>query len=159
MSLLDEIAALTTNADIQLKVNIDTAQPQLITEPAELFHVPLVALCLLVIAHQRRGDFDTSEMGRAASAVLSQMCFKENTPVKRFEWSVTFRKRCAEALEFLELAEFARVGEHPPRQIEVTDAGKKFIDKALRSTKDLGALTRGLVRTHSQVMARGLQLL
>jgi hypothetical protein len=70
------------------------------------------------------------------------------------ETSLTLRRRCADALAFLEAAKLAAVSPDSRREITPTQEGKHHLDRAAREANDLGLLIRELARNQERVKAR-----
>ena len=117
-----------------------------------LFHLPLLALAVMVIA--RRTPFRTVVLGRSVAMLLVEHFAALHRSPHGLETSLTLRRRCADALAFLEAARLVTVSPDRQRIVTLTDAGKKHIDRSGRDATDLGLLVRQLLITQERVKAR-----
>jgi hypothetical protein len=108
-----------------------------------LFHLPLLALAMMVIA--RRTPFRTVALGRNVAMLLVE----HFSALRR-----TLRRRCADALAFLEAAKLVAVSPDSRRDVTLTPEGKRHLDRAAREANDLGLLVRELARNQERVKAR-----
>jgi hypothetical protein len=117
-----------------------------------LFHLPLLALAAMVIA--RNEPFRTIDLGRSVAMLLVEHFAALRRSRSGIEMSLTLRRRCAEALAFLEAAGLATVSEDRQRFVTLTQAGKTHIDHGGRDSSDLGLLIRQLRIAQERVKAR-----
>ena len=117
-----------------------------------LFHLPLLALAMMVIV--RRGSFETATLGRRVAVLLAE----NFSPLRRsphgLETSVTLLRRCADALAFLEASQLVTVSEDSRREVKLTSDAKRRLSRAAREPSDLGLLVRGPIRNQRRVQAR-----
>lgn len=99
-----------------------------------LFHLPLLALAVMVIA--RRTPFRTVVLGHKVAILLPEHFAALRHSPHSLETSLTLRRRCADALAFLEAAGLAIVSKDDVRTVTLTQAGKTHIDRAARDTTD-----------------------
>jgi hypothetical protein len=117
-----------------------------------LFHLPLLALAVMVIA--RRKPFRTTVMGSNVALLLTEhFTALKHTP-HALETSLTLRRRCADALAFLEAARLVVVSPDRLRTVTLSGEGKSSLDRAARDATDLGLLVRQLKVTQDRVIAR-----
>jgi hypothetical protein len=117
-----------------------------------LFHLPLLALAIMVVA--RRKEFRTTILGSNVALLLTEhFTALKNTP-HVLETSLTLRRRCADALAFLEAAGLVAVSPDRQRTVTLSAEGKANLDRAMRDTTDLGLLVRQLRVTQDRVVAR-----
>jgi hypothetical protein len=116
-----------------------------------LFELPLLALSALIIAQNH--PFKTNALGRNVAALLVEHFSALQGAPRLLENSLTLRRRCAEALAFLEAARLVSVSPGRERFVTVTTAGSTLLRDARRDTTDLGLLTRRL--RGSQVRSSG----
>jgi hypothetical protein len=116
-----------------------------------LFHLPLLALAAMIIARQT--PFSTVSLGRNVAMLLVEHFAALRNPSHGLETSLTLRRRCADALAFLEASNLVSIS-GPQRFVSLTDAGKKHIDTAARDATDLGLLVRQLRTSQERVKAR-----
>lgn len=118
-----------------------------------LFHLPLLALAVMVIA--RRTPFQTSALGRSVAMLLVENFKALHRSRSGLAMSLTLMHRCADALAFLEAAGLATVSQDRRRVITLTTVGKSHLDRAVRGDKtDLGLLIRQLRINQERVNAR-----
>jgi hypothetical protein len=117
-----------------------------------LFHKPLLALAAMVIA--RNAPFPTIILGRSVAMLLAEHFTALRHSAHVLEMSFTLRRRCAEALAFLESARLVAISEDRQRIVSLTHAGKAHIDSSGRDASDLGLLIRQLRITQERVRAR-----
>lgn len=118
-----------------------------------LFHLPLLALAVMVIA--RRTPFPTSALGRSIALLLVENFKALHSSQHGLATSLTLMHRCADALVFLEAAGLAAVSQDRRRVITLTPAGKTYLDRSGRDDKtDLGLLIRQLRTNQERAKAR-----
>lgn len=117
-----------------------------------LFHLPLLALAMMVIA--RRTPFRTVALGRNVAMVLVEHFSALRRSPRGLKTSLTLRRRCADALAFLEAAKLVAVSPDSRREVTLTLAGKRHLDRAAREASDLGLFIRDLIRNQERVKAR-----
>ena len=117
-----------------------------------LFHLPLLALAVMVIA--RRKPFRTVALGRNVAMLLVEHFAALRRSPHGLETSLTLRRRCADALAFLEAAGLAMISRDPQRIITLTQDGKNHLDRAARDTTDLGLFVRQIRINQERLMAR-----
>lgn len=117
-----------------------------------LFHLPLLALAIMVVA--RYSSFRTVALGRTIATLLLEHFVALRSSPHGLETSVTLRRRCADALAFLEAAGLTAVTDDGLRYVSLTASGKAHLDLALRDTTDLGMFVRQLRRSHERALVR-----
>lgn len=117
-----------------------------------LFHLPLLALAILVIA--RRKPFATTVLGWNVALLLTEHFTALRHTPHALETSLTLRRRCADALTLLEAAGLVLVSPDRLRIVTLSDDGKAHLDRAARDSTDLGLLVRQLKVTQDRVIAR-----
>jgi hypothetical protein len=139
--------------DLKLSVAVADEFPGRTPETMDaLFHLPLLALAAMIIA--RRSSFPTVSLGRNVAMLLVERFSALSNASHGLEASVTLRRRCADALAFLEAANLVSVSSDHQRNVSLTDAGKKHVDAAARDATDLGLLVRQLLTSQERVKAR-----
>src|SRR5258706_15348375 len=119
---------------------------------AALFHFPLLALAVMIIA--RRTPFRTVVLGRNVALLLVEHFVALRRSPHGLETSLTLRRRCADALAFLEASGLATLSQDNQRIVTLTQAGKIHLDRSGRDATDLGLLIRQLRITQERVKAR-----
>tara|TARA_R110002096_G_scaffold436021_1_gene665244 strand:- start:117102 stop:117569 length:468 start_codon:yes stop_codon:yes gene_type:complete len=154
MKSYEEFVEAASTAQVQFRVDVDGQAAPAVDA---LFHLPILALSLLVVVSAKARAVHTAELSSWTGALLSQHFGGLRVAARKLEWSVTLRARCADALVFLEEAEFVDVvGER--RRIEATQKGKDFIQKAKRDTGEVGILIRALIHAEIRIRITGRML-
>jgi hypothetical protein len=150
---LEEFIESTSGSEVRLKVERAAALRQGAPETADaLFHLPLIALAVMVIA--RQAPFSTQGVGRSVAMLLVERFHALRRSAHLLETSITLRRRCAEALAFLEAASLVQVSQDRRRSISLTPQGKTHLDRGGRESSDLGLLIRQLRTSQDRVTAR-----
>ena len=140
-------------ADLQLpRTSTATASAHAPETIDALFHLPLLALAVMVIV--RRKPFLTLDLGRNVAMLLVEHFSGLRHSPHGLETSLTLCRRCAHALAFLEAGGLAIVSQNPQRIVSLTPNGKKHLDRAGRNGDDLGMLVRQLRTNQERVRAR-----
>jgi hypothetical protein len=100
-----------------------------------LFHLPLIAMAIMIITRQT--PFRTMIMGRSVALLLIEHFTALQRSVHGLETSLTLRRRCADALAFLEAAGLAMVSQDGQRIVALTAAGKTHLDRSAHDGTDL----------------------
>ena len=159
MKSLDQIVAEVTAAHVRFKINTDALIRVSGTNPNELFHTPLLALTILTITRARKAGLPTSDLATWTLGTLSKHFEGFLAARGRIQWSVPLRRRCADALVFLENVGLAEVRQVPLRTVYISMAGRGFISKLARTADECGVLVRQLERAYHAVEQGGLELL
>ncbi len=117
-----------------------------------LFHLPLLALATMVIA--RNKSFPTSSLGRVVAQLLIEHLNALHQAPHGLETSITLRRRCADALAFLEAAGLTDISPDRQRLVTLSRNGKTHLDRAAQHETDLGLLVRQLRISQHRVIAR-----
>lgn len=117
-----------------------------------LFHLPLLALVVMVIA--ARATLSTVLLGRKVASLLVEHFSALRRSPHGLETSLTLRRRCADALAYLEAAKLVTISNDAAREITLTQAGKNRLEVASRDASDLGLLIRQLRINQRRVIAR-----
>jgi hypothetical protein len=134
------------------QVSVGTAPGRAPETIDALFHLPLLALAVMVIA--RREPFVTVVLGRRVAMLLVERFEALRRSPHRLESSLTLCRRCADALAFLETLGLATISSDRQRTVTLTDAGKKHLDRGGHDPSDLGLLIRQLRIAQERVKAR-----
>lgn len=128
--------------------------------PDALFHLPLIALTILTISAARRDGVPTAEVGTWAALTIQRTFNGLHVSAQRLRFSVVLRKRCAEALVFLEGAGLGTVTGTGTRIIHASATGKDLLRKlATDPESDAGVLVRGLTRSYAAAKRAGRELI
>jgi len=117
-----------------------------------LFHLPLLALAIMVIARQT--PFRTTLLGRKIAMLLVEHFVALANSPQGVETSLTLRRRCADALAFLEAVRLVSVSSDNQRVVTLTEIGRRELDKAMQEESDLGLLVRQFRVKQDRVKAR-----
>lgn len=158
MKTLAELASEATEAKVRLDINPDGFSDA--KEPQEsLFHTPLLALTILVICRLKKDQFATADLTTWTLGTLSNHFKALQISRSRLQWSVSLRRRNADALVFLENLSLVKVEGDSSRILKITDEGRSLIGKASRQPDERGLLVRQLARAYRAVEHTGLGLL
>jgi hypothetical protein len=117
-----------------------------------LFHLPLLALAVMVIA--RRTPFQTVALGRSVAMLLTEHFSALRRSPHGLQTSLTLRRRCADALAFLEAAGLVTVSADERRDVALSVSGKQHVDKMSRDRTELGLFVRQLRVSQERARAR-----
>lgn len=150
---VDAFLESVTGTKMKLSVPASDMIPARAPETMDaLFHLPLLALAAMIIA--RRAPFRTICLGRNVAMLLVEHFTALHRAPHCLEISFTLRRRCADALAFLEAAGLAEISRDQERIVTLTPEGKGHIDHAFRDGTDLGLLVRRLRNNQERVLAR-----
>lgn len=154
----DSFVSRASAAHIRLK--LDEAPDLSTRRPDALFHLPLLALTVLTIASSIRDGVPTSEIGTWTALTIQRAFTGLDLSPQRLRFSVVLRKRCADALVFLEGAGLTEVSGGSARVVRATQEGREVVRKAAGETEsEAGVLVRGLRRSFLAVSKTGRELL
>lgn len=140
---VDAFVNSVSSTDIRLSTpGADTASRRAPETIDALFHLPLLALATMILA--RRTPFRTAVLGSKVAMLLVEHFAALRRSPHGMETSLTLRRRCADALAFLEAAGLVTISDDRQRTVSLTLVGKTHIDHALHDTTDLGLLVRQL---------------
>lgn len=117
-----------------------------------LFHLPLLALAVMVIA--RRTPFQTVATGRRVALLLTEHFTALRRSPHGLKTSLTLRRRCADALALLEAAGLVSVSSDARREVALSTSAKQHLDKISRDRSELGLFARQLRANQERVKAR-----
>jgi hypothetical protein len=158
MRTLAELASEATEAKVRLDINPDGFMHAKESTDS-LFHTPLLALTILVISHLKKDRFATVDLTTWTLGTLSNHFESLRISRSRFHWSVSLRRRNADALVFLENLSLVKVEGNPNRILVITDLGRALFRKASRQPDEIGLLVRQLARAYRALEHTGLELL
>src|ERR1039458_3213785 len=102
MKSLDQFTEEARRAQLRLHVDPDHLNRVARLSSDGLFHVPLLALCILVVARAKKGSLATADLAAWTGATLGRHFSGIEAAHRKLEWSFQHRRRCADALVFLE---------------------------------------------------------
>lgn len=100
-----------------------------------LFHIPLIAMVLLVLAKDRRKPA-VAELGQVVGECLSATIDGFKGDALELGWSANLRVRTVRALAFLEVAGLVQV-DNRKAKLQITELGDKVVSKAARGDDQL----------------------
>ncbi len=159
MRSLDEIVAEATDLDVHLRVNTDSLPKVAGAVYDNLFHIPLLALAIVTIVRLRKDGLPTVDLATWTLATLARHFDFLRLARCRLQWSMLLRRRCADALVFLENTGLVSVTENPTRVINLTTEGHKFLRKVAGQADEAGVLVRQIDRAYRAVEQHGFRLL
>lgn len=135
------------------RLRVDSVGTRVPEDVDAIFQLPLLALVIMILA--RREPFSASALGRDVSALLVERFATLGRSRPNLEVSITLRRRCAEALVFLEIAELVEISRDSRHIVSLTPGGKTRCDRVrLKDSSDLGVLVRTLTRALDRLVAR-----
>jgi hypothetical protein len=159
MKTLDEIAESVTSANVRLRLNQAGLARASSQSGDELFQTPLIALTILVVGRCLRAGVATADLTTWTLATLLRHAQVERGARDRIQWSAALRRRCADALTFLETALLVRVEEAGGRTLFVSTEGHDLVRRLSAAPDEAGVLVRGLERACSALQKGGLTLI
>lgn len=159
MTHLDEIAQVATAANARLRLNQVGLARASSHSTDELFQIPLIALTILVAGRSLRVGLSTADLTTWTLSILLRHAQVERGARDRIQWSGTLRRRCADALVFLEAAGLVRINDVGSRTLFVSKDGHDLVRKHSASADEAGVLVRGLERACNAIRQGGLELL
>jgi hypothetical protein len=156
---LNELARIAREHKLQLPVSNEALQHSVTNSALALFHEPLLAMVIAILAHYRRGDLRAAETSVWTAATLANCYFGFRTQHRlMLEWTATFRERCADALAILETLALIEI-HGTDRKVELSEDGKKTVKDLLSKTDEAGLLARRLQHSCVEAFRLGLELL
>ena len=159
MPTLEQFVADPRVASLRLQIASERLDNAARSQHEGLFHIPLLAICTLVISRRVSSPLRTSELASWTGATLGYHFYGAQAARRKLEWSIPHRRRCADALLFLENLELVKVEEAVERQVKCTSAGLYFLNKRTRKPDEIGTMIRGLDRACRAIELEGLHLL
>lgn len=140
---VDEFLQSVSDNDLKLRPQDSAALRARAPETIDaLFHLPLLALAVMVIA--RRTPFLTLATGRNVALLLTEHFSALHRAPHALLTSLTLRKRCADALAFLEASGLITVSSDGRREVTLSVSGRQHFDKMTRDRSELGLFVRRL---------------
>lgn len=158
MRPLTEFVEEASRSELRLRVNTGRVLYRSRAAGDALFQVPVLALCVLVMLRRRGRPIPVADCSVLTAAVLGHR-FLQFRPMASLEWSVAHRRRCADALVFLEASGLVRIALEAPRSAMCSEQGREFINTMLRASTQPGLLTREIDRSFRLVEKHGFRLL
>lgn len=122
-----------SNVEVNFDHSINLSQHLLDNEA--LFQLPLISLIILLMAKDRRKPH-VSEIGQMVGESLESSMPGFKGSAQHLGWSANLRIRTVKAITFLERAELIEIQNRKGR-LEITELGRKVINKALSRDDDL----------------------
>jgi len=156
---LDELARIARERKLQLPISNEALQRSVADSALALFHEPLLAMAIALIAQHQKGELKASQVSVWTAATLANCYFGLRTQRRlTLEWSTTFRERCAGALVILETLALIELN-GADRKLVLSDRGKATVREMLNDTEETGLLARRLHRSCVEAFRLGLELL
>lgn len=116
-----------------------------------LFHLPLLAVTILMLAKDRRKP-PVDEIGQLVGECLERSFPGFKGSSQHLGWSANLRMRTVRALTFLETAGLVDVDQRK-RRIVIADSGKTVVKSALTKNSDLAYTLRLIERHYRNISA------
>jgi hypothetical protein len=158
MRTLDQLVELA-GPDVRLRVDGLAIARASESAVDSLFHVPLLALTVLAVAAGRKEGVLIADLAAWTLATLTKHFESRHLSSSSLRWSVLLRRRCADALVFLEQVGMVAVQQEPARVVRISLGGLDFLRKAGGRADEVGVLTRQLRKSYEAVNRTGLELL
>ena len=159
MITLDQFVKNAEAANVRITADSKGLEALRVARDDAFFQTPLLSLSLIVIARDRNGRLDTANVPSWVGATLTKHFDDSSAVRKQMEWSLDYRRRCADCIVFLENVGLIAVTLDSARTIRCTEKGQYFVREALKKADEIGVLTRGLLKAHRIVDHHGLELL
>lgn len=156
---LDALVEYAERSSLHLKVNTDRLREASQQQDDAMFQVPLLALCILVIARREKNELRVADLSLLVATTLVEHFVGVKRAGPRLKWSIPLRRRCADGLVFLENAELVIVDSGYARTVSVSDLGKASLRKLRVRPDEVGMLVRGLDGAFRAAKQRGLELI
>jgi len=158
MTTLEQFIRSVEAAEVRLTVDGVSLAAMKRARDDSFFQSPLLSLCAVVVAKGRDGDLKTADVPTWVGAALTKH-FDSSAVIRRqLDWSLDYRRRCADAIVFLENLGLVQVSLDAAHSIKCTERGQRFIREALRQANETGVLVRGLTKAYRIVEYHGLEL-
>lgn len=155
----DELIALATEKNISFKVKVEDSKAQSPYETDILFHIPLIAMSILLAVRRTRKGLPIGELSSWVAGMLKTRYPRLDESAVRLTFSIALRRRIADAVFFLETVGLVKVSETSPRMVQISDKGREFINREIAREDTQGALIRSLRDSAEVVHQRGLEFL
>lgn len=159
MITLDQFVKNAEAASVRITADSKGLETLRVARDDAFFQTPLLSLSLIVIARDQNGRLNTSNAPSWVGATLTKHFDDSSAIRKQLEWSLDYRRRCADCIVFLENVGLIAVTSDSTRTIRCTEKGQYFVREALKKADEIGVLTRGLLKAHRIVEHHGLDLL
>lgn len=159
MKSLEELTAEATSGHVRLQINTEALTRVSEASGEGLFHTPLLALTILVIVSARRPGLPMIDLATFTLSTLVKHFEALRLARGRIQWSFVLRRRCADAVVFLENVGMVAVREEQGRTVHVSPNGRNFINLLMKRADEAGFLVRQLERAYRGVEQGGLLLL
>jgi hypothetical protein len=156
---LDEVVQKATEQRVRLILSSSELDRIARSEVDTMFHTPLLAITILIVVRERRAALATSDVATWALATLAQHCKDMGVKRAKLQWSVPLRRRCADALVFLENSSMIAIDTRGARTLTLAPLGRDFVASQARATNEAGVLVRKLQHAYRAAEQIGLELL
>lgn len=134
---------------VELRFDNSTLGPPARLSNEALFHLPLIAMTILILAKDRRKP-KVDELGQLVGECFERTFAGFRGSSQHLGWSSNLRVRTVRALTFLEQASLVKV-EGEQRKLVTTNAGRAVISAALASESDLSYTLRLVERNYRNI--------
>lgn len=146
MRSLDDFLKAIEESEFVLDVKVDDISSVPKTEA--LFHLPLLAISILVVANRKKNKLLVSDVGYLTGVLLAETFPRLKTAASKLRWSLRMRKQSAEAVFFLESTGLIVVSLDESRSISLTEKGKTALNMAATDSSDLALLISRINRAY-----------
>lgn len=115
-----------------------------------LFHLPLIAMVLLVLAKDRRKPL-VAELGQLVGECLAATADGFKGSAHELGWSANLRVRTVKALSFLEIANLVKV-DNRKSKLQITELGTKVVSLATEGDDTLAIKLVQVQRAYRNLM-------
>jgi len=138
-----------TQAPVKVKIfgDISPSRPSLDNEA--LFQLPFICMVVLNISKGNRKPM-VSQLGQLVGECLEKSIPSFKGSSQHLGWSANLRVRTVKAIEFLELAQLITINNRNSR-VQLTELGKKVIQRALDSQDDLASNLLNVAREYRNI--------
>lgn len=137
----DDFFDSISRKDIEITILPKTNELSKGLDNEALFQLPLIAMIILLISKNRR-KADVSEIGNLVGDLIEDTMLGFKASSQHLGWSANLRIRTVSALNFLEVVNLIHVCHS--KKLNITELGKKVIDRALSYDSDL-SYTLGMI--------------
>lgn len=114
-----------------------------------LFHLPLLALIILMLSKGRRKP-NSEQIGQLVGECLEKSLVGFKGSAQHVGWSANLRVRTVRALNFLEIASLAKVDDRK-KLIEATELGHKVINTLFSKDNDLSFTLKVIEQSYRNI--------
>lgn len=144
-------------SSIEIEVDNDLVHMRYSLDNEALFQLPFICMVILMISKGNRKP-KVSSIGQTLGECLEKAIPSFKGSSQHLGWSANLRIRTVKALEFLELTGLIKINNRHSK-IELTELGKKVINRTLNYADDLAVNLQLIAREYRNIcIARQLQM-